>query len=252
MPRGGVAERIGEAVMRGEAPEQLGRPHLVGRPAPYAGGVVEDYPLGHAADIGEDVLQGLADALGVLAGKDLGQAHVGIGERQDEIAQAPANPHHIEVRLPEIRLGLARFPCKVEKALARGAVLRAQCFDIAPDRARAHVGAALLDEPLPYPLRGVPLLAPGRRIVLYPLPDERLVGIELARALLPRGGRRGEIIPLEVFVDRVAGDAVSPRDLGDAASIASLLPYRIDGGHVDHVPFRLSDEIPEALVRLGL
>lgn len=71
-----VAERVGEAVVGGEPAEQLGGADATAHPAAHAGGVVEDDPGGHAADVLEYLLEGLAHALGVLAGEHLGEVLV--------------------------------------------------------------------------------------------------------------------------------------------------------------------------------
>lgn len=81
-----VAERVGEAVVGREPAEQLGGAHAAAYPAAHAGGVVEDDPGGHAADVLEYLLERLAHALGVLAGEHLGEADVGVWEGQHEEA----------------------------------------------------------------------------------------------------------------------------------------------------------------------
>lgn len=111
-----VAEREVEPVMRGARLEEPRRAHPAAHAAAHAGGVVEHYARWHAADVLEDVLQSLADALGVLSREHLGESDVGERERQHEEAQPAPEPVDIEVRLAEVGLGLAWLPHEVEVA----------------------------------------------------------------------------------------------------------------------------------------
>ena len=237
----GVAERVREVVVGREPAEQLGGADPAADPAADAGGVVEDDPGGNAADVLEYLLERLAHALGVLSWEHLGESDVGVGEGEHEEAQPGADAGHVEVRLAEICLGLARLPNQIEELAAVGRALLPELRDVAADRGLADVRAALADQPLPDAPCGMALLAPVLGVLLQPMADDRLVGVELA-GVAPLGGRSwGETVLVDVLVDGVSGDAVHPRDIRDAEPVAPLLAYRINGGHVDHCLSRLSE-----------
>lgn len=175
----GVAEAVAEPVMGAAGLEQLGRSRRV-RDAPAdARRVVEDDLPRNPAEVLEDVAEGLADALGVLAGEELGEAHVREGEREREVAQAGAHAAQIEIGLAEVGLRLARRPRQIEVALAvrRPAGLRLP--DIALHGADGHLGAAFRDQAVVDPLGGMALLAVVPQVVCEPLVDQGLAGVEL-------------------------------------------------------------------------
>ena len=117
VPRVGVGEAVVEAVVRGEAPEELGGDDLRADPAADLGCVVEDGAHRHAAEELERVPEPLADALGGLAPEDLGEPDVGVRERDREEVAAGDDAAHAEVRLPEVDLALAREPVEQEEPL---------------------------------------------------------------------------------------------------------------------------------------
>lgn len=103
--------------MGAETAEHLGVAHLAGTPPPAdARGVVEHDARRHAAQTGEQVLQGLAGAFGVLARRQARDGGVRMREREHEIMHAPAHALPVHVALAEIGLRLARMPRQVQKA----------------------------------------------------------------------------------------------------------------------------------------
>ena len=113
----GVAQRRVKAVMGAETAEHLGVAHFAGTPPPAdARGVVEHDARRHAAQTGEQVLQGLAGAFGVLARRQARDGGVRMREREHEIMHAPAHALPVHVALAEIGLRLARMPRQVQKA----------------------------------------------------------------------------------------------------------------------------------------
>ena len=174
--RAGVAEPEAEAVAGAAGGEQRGRPDPAADAAADAGRVVEDDLGRHAADVLEDVAQGLADALRRLAREDLGQPDVGVRERHHEEAQRGPHPPHIEVGLR-----LAGAPDEVE-VLGFGRLRRAAGPNL-PDAplhgADGDVGAALGDEPVVDALCGMALLASAAHVVVEPGLDQGPVRVEL-------------------------------------------------------------------------
>ena len=73
------------------------------------------------------------------------------------------------------------------------ASLPLQLGNAAPDRRLADIRAAFVDQPPPDAPDGMVLLAPVPCVVLHPLPDYGLAGVELPRAALPGGRSRGEV-----------------------------------------------------------
>lgn len=179
--RAGVAEPEAEAVVGAAGGEQLGRPDPAADAAADAGRVVEDDLGRHAADVLEDVAQGLADALRRLAREDLGQPDVGVRERHHEEAQRGPHPPHVEVGLAEVGLRLAGAPDEVEVP-GVGRLRRAAGPNL-PDAplhgADGDVGAALGDEPVVDALCGMALLASAAHVVVEPGLDQGPVRVEL-------------------------------------------------------------------------
>lgn len=230
----GVAEAVAESVVRAARLERLGGANLVADLAPDARGVVEHDLDGHSAEVLEYVAQGLADALGVLAGEHLDQAHVGEGERENEEVEPGANAVQVEIGFPEVRLRLAGRPGQVEMAIGPPGALELRALHVALDRAEGDVGRAFADEPVVNALRRVAPLMEVARVVVQPLVDDGLVGVDLGmrRPLLREG--RAEIFPVPVFLHGVAGDALISCDFRDALAAPPSLAYRILLGHADH------------------
>lgn len=152
--------------MGGEGAEEPSGPDLVAHAPPDARGVVEHDADGRAADELEDVLERLTHALGVLPGEDLREPDVGEREGEHEVAQAPLDAHHVEVRLAEVRLGLPGRPHQVQEALLADAELPLQLAHVVPDGRVGDLRPLLLHQALPYALGGVALLVPAPGVLL--------------------------------------------------------------------------------------
>lgn len=167
-----VAEHVFEPVMRLERLEQARQPHPLEHPAPHARGVIEHDPRRHAAQPLEDVAKRLARALSVLPGHQLARADVRIREIQHEMTHARHLAPEPDVDLAEIGLRLARMPHQVEVAgLALRGELAPQLRDLPRHGRQRHLRPVLVTQTLPYPGRGMPLLAPRAAILREPLPE---------------------------------------------------------------------------------
>ena len=144
--------------------EQLRRPRGVPDAPADARCVAEDDLPRNAAEVHEDVTEGLAGAFDILAGKDLGEAAVGEGERQHEVARAGA--HAVRV---EVGLRLAGRPRQIEVALGIRGHAAPRCPDVASHGADGHIGSAFLDEAVVEALGRVALVAVVPRVVCEPL-----------------------------------------------------------------------------------
>ena len=110
----GVRERVAEAVVVAEEPEELARADDRAKAPAHLGGVVEDGLRGHPPHGREDVLQALTVALRGLAPEDLRDSHVGLREAHRGVLSAGDGAPHPEVGLPGARLALAGRPLELE------------------------------------------------------------------------------------------------------------------------------------------
>lgn len=229
----GVAERVGEAVMRGEGREHLGGAHGVAGAAADPRGVVEHDSPGDAGHVLEDVAQRLAHALSVSAGKRLRYPHVRIREGHDGEAHAPAHAADVEVRLAEVGLRVAGSPVEVEVLLALRAALGLEPPHVVVRSRLADVGAGLVAQARPYAVGGAALLAPVALVLVQPALYERAVAVQHAR---PGAGRRRllrQVVHRQVLVDGVSGNLELPGYLGNRVALHPQLAYRIRFGHAD-------------------
>lgn len=175
-----VAEIGVEPVMDAEAAEQVRQVGLAADPAPHAGRVVENATLRDALHILEHVLEALADAFGGLPMEKLSETHVAEREDRDEVVHADELAFDEAVGLSEVDLGFARVPDQVQVLTARlrGLLCSDGVYEVAHRRV-ANVGIALLVQPIADARDGVSLLAVNPPVFLHPLPDQRLVFIEL-------------------------------------------------------------------------
>ena len=199
------------------------------------GRVVEDDPGWDAADELEDVPEALAHALRVLAGEHLREPDVGVGEARDEVGHLAPRAPHDERRVPEVDLSDPRGPVEVEEAARAAPEAEPRLPHVAPDGLLGDVGAALVDQPAPDPVRGVPLLPVLPEVVGEPLVDERGPPVHLRGPPPPRLGRlRREVLHPRVLVDRVARHAHLAGDGRHGLAPAVLPSHGIDSVHADH------------------
>ena len=184
----GVAEPVLEPIVGAAGLEELGGADPVAHAAADPGRVVEDDPGGDAADELEDVPGALAHALRVLAGEHLGEPHVGVGEARDEEGHLAPRAPHDERRVAEVDLRDPRGPVEVEEAARAAPEAKPRLPHVAPDGLLGDVGAALVDEPAPDPVRRVPLLPVLPEVVCEPLVHERRPPVHLRGPPLPRLG----------------------------------------------------------------
>ena len=231
-----VAEHVLEPVMRLERLEQARQPHPLEHPAPHARGVIEHDPRRHAAQPLEDVAKRLARALSVLPGHKLARADVRIREIQHEMTHARHLAPEPDVDLAEIGLRLARMPHQVEVAgLALRGELAPQLRDLPRHGRQRHLRPVLVTQTLPYPGRGMPLLAPRAAILREPLLDHRHVTVDDRLRVFPPDRRPGRQIPrLQVLAHRRLADVLATRYRRDRLAVHPATANRLDFGHADH------------------
>lgn len=232
VPRARVAERVLEPEMAGEAAEQLGGFDLVADAPADARGVVEHEPGRDAADVGEDVDQTLAHALGVLAAEDLGEPHVGEREVDDEVVEALLSAVDDEIRFSEVDLGLSRRPDKLQKLVFRLSALLAAPLHVELDGRVPDFGAMLLDQALVDALRGVALLAPVPLVLVEIALDGIFVRIEDGGALPGDRQGRGEVPHGQVLPDGGDRHPLVFCDLGESLAFGPPASYTLNGRHV--------------------
>ena len=231
----GVAEPVLEPVVGAAGLEEPGGADPVAHAAPDPGRVVEDDPGWDAADELEDVPGALAHALRVLAGEHLGEPHVGVWEARDEVGHLAPRAPRDERRVAEVDLRDPRGPVEVEEAVRGAPEAEPRLPHVAPDGLLGHVGAALVDEPAPDPVRRVPLLPVLPGVVREPLVHERRPPVHLRGFPLPRlGGLRREVLHPRVLVDRVARHAQLAGDGRHGLAPAVLPSHGIDSVHAGH------------------
>lgn len=178
----GVGEGRLEPVVGAHPGEEPGLGHLGSAPAPGAGGVVEHDAVRDAADVPEGVLEPLADALGRLAGEQLAEPHVGVGEAEREEVHARLLPLEDHVDVAEVGLRLAGRPHQLHEGHVRRPHLGPPLAHVSLHDAVAALVGRLPEQALVDPLGGVALLAPHAPVRLQNGVDERLVGVELGSA----------------------------------------------------------------------
>ena len=228
-----------EPVVRLERLEQAGPADPAAGPASHARGVVEHDAFGHAAEPFEQVQQRLARAFRVLAGHELGQADVRVREVQHEMAHALDRAPVEHVDLAEIGLGLARMPYQVHERAAgiHGGLASEPGHGPGHGRQR-HLGAVLVAQPLPYPGRGVTLLAPIAAVLGQPLLDQGQVRVDHRTAPFPDGRLLGQVVHPEVLAHRGLAHVLLARYRRYGFAVPSHTADRLYLGHADHLPFR--------------
>lgn len=151
-------------------------------------------------------------------GAGVARAHV----KDVELAALAAQ---IGVRLAPVDLGLGpRLVHLRDEPLHPQAKLAPATMDVLAHRRLSDVRGVLVAQPLPDPLRRVPLLARRLAVALKPRVDQRPVGPELRRRSLRRRslGRRhwrGQRLP-----DRPPMDAVALGQLPDREALSIPIP----------------------------
>ena len=229
-----------EPVVRLERLEQAGPADAApAGPASHASGVVEHDAFGHAAEPFEQVQRRLARALRVLAGHELGQTDVRVREVQHEVAHALGRAPVKHVDLAEIGLGLARMPHQVHERAARLHGRLAPEPGHGPGHGRQrHLGAVLVAQPLPYPGRGVTLLAPAGAVLGEPLPDQRQIRVDYRPAPFPHGRFLGQVVHPEVLAHGGLAHVLPARYRRYGFAVPSHTTDRLYLGHAGHLPFR--------------
>ena len=228
--------------MRREASEGPRGPGLAPDAPAHLGGVVEDRPPRHAAGELEDVAGPLADALGGLAPKGLGEPNVGVREGDGQVLAPGDHAADPGVRLAEVDLDLAWQPAQRQEALGVPAIaIPGHLLAPAPDVAlHGGVGAAVAEpvpEPRVRPHGRVAPPAPVPAVVVEPGVDRPLVGGErLALRLPPPRGLGREVIHPGVLPRRRLRHADCPGDRCDWLATPCPSAYILYLVHVDHFP----------------
>ena len=99
-------------------------------------------------------------------------------------------------------------------------------------------GAVLVAQPLPYPGRGVTLLAPIAAVLGQPLLDQGQVRIDHRTAPFPDGRLLGPVVHPEVLAHRGLAHVLLARYRRYGFAVPSHTADRLYLGHADHLPFR--------------
>ena len=101
-----------------------------------------------------------------------------------------------------------------------------------------HLGAVLVAQPLPYPGRGVTLLAPAVAVLGQPSLDQGRVRVDHRTASFPDGRLLGQVVHPEVLAHRGTAHVLLARYRRHGFAVPSHTADRLYLGHAGHLPFR--------------
>lgn len=186
----GIAEAIVKLEVTCEPPEQLRCPHPLSNAMSNSRGVVEHKAVGHTANVGKNIQEPLADALGILPVKHLSQSYVGEREVDHKVVQAPLCTVDDEVRLPEVDLNLTWHPDKLQVLICRRSPCSSALFYIELYCRVSNLRAMLFNEMLMYAACAMALLVPASGILIQIALDDVFVRVENGWLAFLNGYRR--------------------------------------------------------------